>query len=61
MRNPNTVFLHMFDWFIKKYSKTTAKDHTVNWQRMAAKWHLADSCKPLVTILFIGTSYASAA
>jgi hypothetical protein len=60
MKNPSTVFLHMFDWFMK-YSKTTAKDHEANWQRMAAKWHLADSFKPLATLLFIGASYASAA
>jgi hypothetical protein len=60
MKNPNTVFLHMFNWFIKKYSKTTAKDHKANQQRMAAKWHLADNFKPLATLLFIGTSYASA-
>jgi hypothetical protein len=24
MKQPNTVFLHMFDWFITKYGKTTA-------------------------------------
>ncbi len=26
MKQPNTVFLHMFDWFITNYGKTTAKD-----------------------------------
>jgi hypothetical protein len=26
MKQPNTVFLHMFDWFINKYGKTTTKD-----------------------------------
>ncbi len=25
-KQPNTVFLHMFDWFINKYGKTTTKD-----------------------------------
>ena len=32
MKNPNTVFLYMFDWFIDKYGKTTTKDHKKNWQ-----------------------------
>jgi hypothetical protein len=26
MKQPNTVFLHMFDWFISKYGETTTKD-----------------------------------
>ncbi len=30
MRQPNTVFLHMFDWFINKYGKMTTKDHEEN-------------------------------
>jgi hypothetical protein len=36
MKQPNTVFLHMFDWFIVKYGKTTTKDCEENQQRMAA-------------------------
>jgi hypothetical protein len=59
MKNPNTVFLHMFEWFIKKYGKTTTEDHEANRQRMAAKWHPANSFEPLATRLFIGASYAS--
>ncbi len=27
---PNTVFLHMFDWFIKKYCITTAEEREDN-------------------------------
>jgi hypothetical protein len=27
---PNTVFLHMFDWFIKQYGVTTAKEREEN-------------------------------
>jgi len=61
MKQPNTVFLHMFDWFITKYGKTTTKDQEENRQRMAADWHPADGFKPLATRLFIGASYASAA
>jgi hypothetical protein len=26
MKQPSTVFLHMFDWFIGKYRKTTTED-----------------------------------
>ncbi len=61
MKQPNTVFLHMFDWFITKYGKMTAEDREDNWQRMAADWHPSNGFKPLATRLFIGASYASAA
>jgi hypothetical protein len=36
MKQPNTVFLHMFDWFIGKYGKMTTEDHEENQKRMAA-------------------------
>jgi hypothetical protein len=39
MKQPNTVFLHMFDWFITKYGKRTTEDCEENRQRMAADWH----------------------
>jgi hypothetical protein len=39
MKQLNTVFLHMFDWFITKYGHTTTKDRKENWKRMAATWH----------------------
>ena len=61
MKQPNTVFLHMFDWFITKYGKTTTEDREENRQRMAADWHPADGFNSLATCLFIGASYASAA
>jgi hypothetical protein len=61
MKQPNTVFLHMFDWFIGKYGKTTTKDHEENQQKMAADWHPSDGFKLLATCLFIGALYASAA
>jgi hypothetical protein len=32
MKQPNTVFLHMFDWFIMKYGKTTTEDSKENQQ-----------------------------
>jgi hypothetical protein len=34
--SPNTVFLHMFNWFIKKYGITTAEEREENRQQMAA-------------------------
>ena len=61
MKDPNTVFLYMFDWFIEQYGKTTSKDREANRQQMAAKWHPAKGFKPLGTRLFIGALYASAA
>jgi hypothetical protein len=61
MKQPNTVFLHMFDWFITKYGCTTTKNCKENWQRMAATWHPFKGFKPLATRLFNGASYASAA
>jgi hypothetical protein len=61
MKQPNTVSLHMFDWFIGKYGKTTTEDRKENRQRMAADWHSSDGFEPLATHLFIGASYASAA
>jgi len=48
-------------WFITKYAKTMTKDRGENWQQMAADWHPTDRFEPLVTRLFIGASYASAA
>ncbi len=30
IKQPNTVFLHMFDWFINKYGKTMTKDREEN-------------------------------
>jgi hypothetical protein len=58
---PNTVFLHMFDWFIKKYGDTTAEEREENQQRMAANWQPTNGFEQLVTQLFLGASYASAA
>jgi hypothetical protein len=54
MKQPNTVFLHMFDWFITKYGHTTTKDCEENWQRMAATWHPSKGFEPLAMHLFIG-------
>jgi len=61
MKQPNAVFLHMFNWFIKKYGKTTTEDCEDNQQRMAADWHPSNVFEPLATRLFIGASYVSAA
>ena len=45
MKEPNTVFLYMFDWFIGQYGKTTSEDREANWQRMTAcnkSWYWQD-------------------
>jgi uncharacterized membrane protein YgcG len=56
-----SLFLHMFDWFIKKYGVTTAEEREENQQQMAANWQPTDGFEQLVTRLFLGTSYASTA
>ncbi len=61
MKQPNTVFLHMFVWFITKYKRIITKDRKENWQRMATTWHPSKGFKPLAMHLFISASYASAA
>jgi hypothetical protein len=61
MKDPNTVFLYMFDWFIEWYGKTTSEDREANQQRMATDWHPSEGFEPLATRLFIGASYTSAA
>jgi hypothetical protein len=61
MKQPNTVFLHMFDWFINKYGKTMTKDCKENRQKMAANWHPSDGFEPLMMRLFAGAPYANAA
>jgi hypothetical protein len=58
---PNTVFLHMFDWFIKKYGVTMAGKREENQQQMDADCQPIDGFEQLVTRLFLGASYASAA
>jgi hypothetical protein len=58
---PNTVFLHVFDWFIKKYGVTTTEEREENQQQIAADWQPTDSFGQLVTRLFLGVLYASAA
>jgi hypothetical protein len=61
MKQPNTVFLHIFDWFIGKYGKMMTEDCKEIQQRMAANWHPSDGFKMLVMHLFISASYASTA
>jgi hypothetical protein len=56
MKQPNTIFLHIFDWFITKYRQITIEDCEGNQQRTAATWRPYNSFEPLVMRLFIGTS-----
>jgi hypothetical protein len=61
MKQPNTVFLHMFGWFIGKYGKMTTEDRKENQKRMTANWHPSDGFELLAMRLFIGALYASTA
>ena len=61
MKEPNTVFLYMFDWFIERHGKTMSKDRKANRQQIAPEWHPSKGFEPLATRLFIGALYASAA
>jgi hypothetical protein len=61
MGSPNTVFLHMFDWFIRKYGVMAAEEREENRQRMAADLQPANGFEQLVTQLFLGASYTSTA
>jgi hypothetical protein len=58
---PNTVFLHMFDWFIKKNGVTTAKEREENQKQMAPDWQPTNGFEQLVTRLILGPSYTSTA
>jgi hypothetical protein len=47
MKQPNTVFLHMFIWSFTKYGQTTTEDHKANRKRVVATWHPFDGFEPL--------------
>jgi hypothetical protein len=58
---PNTAFLHMFDWFIKKYGITMAEEREEDRQRMTTVCQPTDGFEQLITQLFLSVSYASTA
>ena len=37
MKDPSTVFLYMFDWFMEQYGKTASKDRKANQQQKPAE------------------------
>jgi hypothetical protein len=49
-KEPNTVFLHMFDWFIAKYNKMTIEDHEENQKQMAPDWHPSNDVRKHSTL-----------
>jgi hypothetical protein len=59
LRERNIIFVHMFEWFVRHYGKTTAKDRDANRQRMASDWHPANGFDTLSLRLFTGAAYAS--
>jgi hypothetical protein len=48
----------MFEWFVRHYGKTTAKDHDANRQRMAANWHPTNGFDTLALPLCTGVACA---
>ena len=60
LREPNVVFVDMFEWFTQHYRTTTAEDCDVNRQRMAAAWHPGNSFDALALRLFTGAAFANA-
>jgi hypothetical protein len=52
LRRPKIVFVDLFFWFVEQYSKTLAKDHEANHQRMAPDWHPANGFDALILRLF---------
>ncbi len=59
LREPNIIYVDMFEWFFRHYGKTTAEDHNANRQHMAADWHPANGFDTLALCLFTGAAYAS--
>jgi hypothetical protein len=58
LREPNIVFVNMFEWFVGHYGKMAAKDHDANRLRMTTNWHPADGFDTLALHLFTGAAYA---
>jgi hypothetical protein len=58
LRKRIIVFVNIFVLFVNHYGKTTAEDHEVNRQCMAADWHPADGFDTLVLCLFTGVAFA---
>ena len=49
----------MFDWFVTKYGRTSAKDCEANRTAMAADWHPSMGFEVLTSRLFGGVTFAS--
>ncbi len=59
MEDPNTIFREMFDWFIFKYSCTSAEDCKANRTVMASEWHPSMGFELLAVCLFRGATFAN--
>jgi hypothetical protein len=60
LREPNIVFVDMFEWFAQHYSTTTLEDCDAKRQRMAADWHPGNGFDALTLRLFTGAAYTNA-
>ena len=49
----------MFDWFVTKYGRTSAKDCEANRTAMAADWHPSMGFEVLTSRLFRSVTFAS--
>jgi len=49
----------VFDWFVTKYGRTSAKDRETNRTAMAADWHPSMGFEVLTSHLFRGITFAS--
>ena len=60
LREPNIVFVDMFEWFAQHYGTMTAEDRDANCQQMAADWHPDNGFNTLTLRLFMGAVCANA-
>jgi hypothetical protein len=61
MEDPNAVFREMFDWFVFKYSCTSAEDCKANRTVMASEWHPSMGFELLAMRLFCRAIFANLA
>ena len=62
LENPNSSEFHkMFNWFVMKYERTSAKDRKTNPIVMAMEWHPRMGFKMLITRLFRGATFTNLA
>ena len=56
MMNQNAVFHKCFDWVVKKYGHTKAKDCETNWMAMDTDWHPLMGFEVLTSFFSVATN-----